>query len=181
MKPQAILEAIAALPEAERGALLARLREIYGDAAPRPAPLRQLALAQDEWSGPADCLVIFDGGSQGNPGPAYGSYAISQAGGPARVTRLSFEAPLTNNEAEYRTLLAALRDLRQQLADRASLISLEVRGDSQLILEQVAGRWKAKDDRLRELRDDARRELAGFKRHRLVHQARADTVKVLGH
>lgn len=177
MTPQQILEAIAALAQADRAALLARLREIYGSA----PPLRQLALPQEEWTGPADYTLIFDGGSQGNPGPAYGSYALIEGGSPARVTRLSFDEPLTNNEAEYHTLLSALRGLRARLGARAAEAGLEVRGDSQLVIEQVAGRWKAKEARLRELRDDVRRELAGFGRHRLIRQARADSVKVLGH
>ncbi len=179
MIPQQILEAIAALPDSERSDLLSRLRELYGIPA---APLaRQLGLTLANWDGPANYLIVFDGGSQGNPGAGYGSYAIFEGTHAGEVTRLSFPDPMTNNEAEYHTLRAALDDLLQRLGAQASEVSLEVRGDSQLIIEQVLGRWKAKDERMRALRDEVRRRLNQFKRHRLAQQPREDSVRVLGH
>ena len=177
MTPQQILEAIAALTDAERADLLFRLRERYGT----PPPARQLGLTLTDWDGPADYLIVFDGGSQGNPGAGYGSYAIFEGSRPGDVTRLSFPDRMTNNEAEYHTLLTALDDLLRQLGVKAGAATLEVRGDSQLVIEQVLGRWKAKDERMRGLRDDARRRLNQFKRHRLVQQPREDSVRVLGH
>jgi probable phosphoglycerate mutase len=177
MTPQEILEAIAALSEAERRDLLSRLREIY-EAPPRAQPL---GLGLGQWEGPADFVIVFDGGSQGNPGPGYGSYAIAPANAPGQITRLTFAEPMTNNEAEYRTLLAALRDLLGRLGAQAGESTLEVRGDSQLVIEQVSGNWKARDERMRALRDEARRLLNQFKNRRLVSQPRADTVRVLGH
>ncbi len=176
---QALLEAIALLPDEERTDLLARLREIYGTA----PPLRQmgLALGTGEWTGPADYLIVFDGGSHGNPGVGYGSFAIFEGSRPAGVHRLTFPGSLTNNEAEYMTLLGALRHLLELLGERAATATLEVRGDSALVLQQVLGHWKAKDDRMRALRDEVRALLTGFKDRRLVQQPREDTVKVLGH
>jgi len=179
MTLQQLLEAIAALPDGERRDLLARLRELYGDV-PAQSP-RQMALALNEWEGSADYLLVFDGGSQGNPGAGYGSYAIFTGGGPGQVTRVTFEGQMTNNEAEYHTLLSALRDLLAKLGQAASETSLEVRGDSSLVIEQILGRWKAKDERMRTLRDEARGFLNQFKQHRLKLQPRADTVRVLGH
>ncbi|MGH2523551.1 MAG: ribonuclease HI family protein [Anaerolineales bacterium] len=178
MTIQQLLEAIAALPEAERRDLLACLRELYGSASAPPP--RQMSLDLTEWDGPADYLIVFDGGSQGNPGAGYGSYAIF-AGGPGQVARLTFAGQMTNNEAEYHTLLAALRDLLGQLGQEASQASLEVRGDSSLVIEQILGKWKAKDERMRALRDEARGLLNQFKQRRLKLQPRADTVRVLGH
>jgi len=179
MTPQQILEAIAALPDSERSDLLSRLRELYG--IPAAPPARQLGLTLADWDGPADHLIVFDGGSQGNPSAGYGSYAIFEGTHAGEVTRLSFPDPMTNNEAEYHTLRAALDDLLQRLGAQASEVSLEVHGDSQLIIEQVLGRWKAKDERMRALRDEVRRRLNQFKRHRLAQQPREDSVRVLGH
>jgi ribonuclease HI len=176
---QQILEAIATLPEPERRDLLARLRELYGTT-PAPIP-KQIGMALGEWEGPADYLIVFDGGSQGNPGVGYGSYAIFDGARKGQVNRLSFEGQLTNNEAEYHTLLAALRDLQQRLGPRSSEMTVEVRGDSALVIEQVSGKWKAKDERMRQLRDEVRQALNRFKRFRLVQQPREDSVKVLGH
>jgi ribonuclease HI len=179
MSVQSLLEAIAQLSDAEREELFARLREIYG----APPPPRQLGLdlGTGEWTGPADYLIVFDGGSHGNPGPGYGSFAIFEGSRPAGVHRLTFPGSLTNNEAEYHTLLGALRHLLELLGERAATATLEVRGDSALVLQQILGVWKAKDDRMRALRDEARTLLRRFQNRRLVQQPREDTVKVLGH
>ncbi len=138
-------------------------------------------MALGEWEGPADYLIVFDGGSQGNPGVGYGSYAIFDGARKGQVNRLSFEGQMTNNEAEYHTLLAALRDLQQRLGATVSEMTIEVRGDSSLVIEQVSGKWKAKDERMRHLRDEVRQALNRFKRFRLVQQPREDSVRVLGH
>jgi ribonuclease HI len=179
MSIQELLETIAALPEDERADLLRRLAEIY----PAPAPARQMGLGLEtgEWSEPPDYLLIFDGGSQGNPGAGYGSYALFEAGHAGRPERLDFPGSLTNNEAEYLTLAAGLRDMLARLGDRAATASLEIRGDSALVLQQVQGHWKAKDDRMRALRDEVRGLLRRFGRWRMVQQPREDSVRVLGH
>ena len=178
---QQLLETIAALPEPERTELLARLRNIYGQPAPASARQMGLDLSASDWTGPADYLIVFDGGSLGNPGAGYGSFATFAGSDPGQVHRLEFPGSMTNNEAEYHTLLAALRHLAEQLGPRAAETGVEVRGDSQLIIQQVLGRWKAKDDRMRGLRDEVRAALRRFGRFRLVQQPREHSVRVLGH
>lgn len=200
MTPQQLLEAIAALTEAERRDLFARLREIHAEAPRVPIPK---TTAHSPWDGQVDYLVVFDGGSRGNPGPGYGSYAIfdDKGGGYAArepipgsplagvagegagyTTRLAFESgPMTNNEAEYHTLLAALRELHHRLGRRAAATTLKVLGDSQLVIRQVSGEWEAKDPSMQALRDEVLAELATFKGHRLGHQPREETLRVLGH
>lgn len=179
MSVQRLLEQIAALPDDERQDLLSRLREIYGV----PAPARQVGLGLSDigWTGPADYLIVFDGGSRGNAGVGYGSYAVFDGTKPGQVQRLEYPDPMTNNEAEYHTLIDALAALAERLGKRASETSLEVRGDSQLVLQQVLGNWKAKDERMRSLRDQARAGLRRFGKWRLVAQPREDSVRVLGH
>src|SRR3712207_7739911 len=54
-----------------------------------------------------------------------------------------------------------------------STATLEVRGDSALVLQQVLGAWKAKDDRMRALRDEARALLRRFKDRRLVQDRKS--------
>ncbi len=180
MSPQDLLTAIAALPEAERRDLLARLRELYPAEAEPPA-LRQGRLPLTNWTGPVDYLIVFDGGSHGNPGPAYGSYVIFDERGSGQPVRLEFSGELTNNEAEYQTLLAALRDLRQRFEPLTHQLAIKVLGDSQLVIRQVMGEWKTKEPRLRALRDEVLAELGRFKAYRLAYQPREDTLKVLGH
>ena len=177
-----ILEAIRALPEEQRRLLLRRLAQMYDFPVHSAAPL---PFETAELEGPADYVIVFDGGSHGNPGPGYGSYRLTRVvDGRSRTVRLDFGEEMTNNEAEYRTLIAALEGLidRIQAARRdPSEFTVEVRGDSALVLRQIEGRWKAKDDRMRVLRNRARELLSRFKGHRLVLQGREESVKALGH
>lgn len=130
----------------------------------------------------ADYLIVFDGGSRGNPGQGYGSYALFDDRGTkiAHVT-LSFAGQTTNTEAEYQTLLAALHDLRQRLAGQARRSVVKILGDSQLVILQVKGDWQAKDERMIALRDEVLAELRHFGEYRLAHQSRDDTLQILGH
>jgi len=129
-------------------------------------------------------VLIFDGGSIGNPGAAYGSYRLQRFGeAPQPVSRLTFGHG-TNNDAEYKALIAALQGLQAELS-RAGLrpadVALEVRGDSRLVLEQLRGTWKIKNPRMAALHRQAQDLLDPFGEVRLAHQARQRSVRVLGH
>ncbi len=132
-----------------------------------------------------DYGLTFDGGSKGNPGWGYGSYAITRVqDGAQRLERLDLGDGYTNNEAEYDTLIAALQDLigRIQEAGRdPEEFSLEVRGDSLLAINQIKGEWKAKEPRMRARRDQCRRLLARFGQVKLVAHPREESVRILGH
>lgn len=176
-----ILDAVRALSDEQRRRLLLRLAEEY-DTTQEPLPI---PFEAPRLEGPADYMILFDGGSQGNPGPAYGSYRLtSLVDGRSTVVRLDFEEEMTSNEAEYQTLIAALEGLigRIEAAGRDPAdFSVEVRGDSALVLHQVEGTWKAKDVRMRMLRNRARELLSRFKGYRLVLQGREESVQALGH
>lgn len=135
--------------------------------------------------GQPDYILVFDGGSLGNPGPGYGSYALIKTGdGKKQVVRLDFGREMTNNEAEYDTLIAGLRDLIGRLTEAGrnpSQFSVEVRGDSSLVVNQVSGVWKARDERMRARRNQVRELLGRFGAHRFVLQPRQESVKMLGH
>ncbi len=128
--------------------------------------------------------IVFDGGSKGNPGQGYGSYAVDWPGNPQQIVRLQFGDRVTNNEAEYDTLIAALeatiQRLRDQGADPASA-NIEIRGDSQLVVYQVLGQWKCKNGRMRVRRDRVRELLRHFSSWRIDHHDRSNSVRVLGH
>ncbi len=132
-----------------------------------------------------DYILIFDGGSKGNPGRGYGSYAITRVkDGARRLERLEFGDDYTNNEAEYDTLIAALRDLigRIEAARRdPSEFTLEVRGDSTLVINQLQGKWKIKEPRMRERVDRGLALLRRFGAVQLKQQPREESVRVLGH
>lgn len=129
--------------------------------------------------------LVFDGGSRGNPGPGYGSYVLTRTDtGEQRLERVDFRRRMTNNEAEYETLIVALEDLLAELdrlGRRPHQFDIEIRGDSRLVINQVTGRWKARDQRMARYRDNVRRLLNHFGASRLHWQPRAESVAVLGH
>jgi ribonuclease HI len=158
---------------------------------PSPVALlcERLSRVQLEFPGnlPGRSLVFtitFDGGSLGNPGVGYGSYSIDGPGIASEVTRLEFSPNgevVTNNQAEYRTLIAALEDLRAKLGSQAKGARVVVHGDSKLVIEQVSGRWKIKNAELRPLAVQARDVIASFGKVDLIWHQRSNSVDRLGH
>jgi ribonuclease HI len=98
--------------------------------------------------------IEADGGSRGNPGnAAYGAVLKDAASGTVLAERAERIGVATNNVAEYRGLIAGL-ELYREHADGAEL---EVRMDSKLVVEQMAGRWKVKHPAMRPLALEANR------------------------
>ena len=95
--------------------------------------------------------AYFDGGARGNPGPAgYGVHIVDDRGNVLAEQHGSL-GTATNNVAEYRGLIAAL-----QWAVEQGLTQFTVRGDSQLIIEQMRGNYKVKNEGLKPLYLQAR-------------------------
>ncbi len=124
---------------------------------------------------------MFDGGSLGNPGKGYGSYEIRRDDSVIRHGREDYGNRVTNNQAEYLTLIRALQWLLDATGDEAARTRILVNGDSQLVLNQLLGRWKVKNQDLRNLYDQAARLIAKFEDVELVWHPRAKSVERLGH
>jgi ribonuclease HI len=93
-------------------------------------------------------VVEADGGSRGNPGPAaYGALVRDAATGETLMAEGLAIGETTNNVAEYRGLIAGLEMARLVDPDAA----VEVRMDSKLVIEQMAGRWKIKHPSMKPL------------------------------
>jgi ribonuclease HI len=187
---EAIAEAIAVLQPSEKQRLfrlLAERGDLMGEeSTPEAPPHLELPPAAPANPHPAaDYILVFDGGSKGNPGWGYGSYAITRVqDGAQRLERLDFGDEYTSNEAEYDTLIAALQDLLDRIEEagrQPQEFALEVRGDSALVINQVQGTWKAKDPRMKERRDRCIRLLRQFGSMALKLQPREESVRVLGH
>lgn len=143
------------------------------------------AMAPVPGEGPRGTIrVVFDGGSKGNPGYGYGSYALEWPGLDPQVVRLQHGNSVTNNEAEYDTLVKALDAILKRLhamgAD-PSAATIDIRGDSLLVINQVIGEWKCKHDRLKRRRDKIRAMLDQFEYWELRHHDRENSVRILGH
>ena len=88
--------------------------------------------------------LFFDGACRGNPGPATCGGVIYDEEGEEIDHFKSFLGKTTNNVAEYCGLLAGLNR-----AKGLNITQLEVYGDSNLVIKQVSGQWKVKNDRLK--------------------------------
>jgi len=134
-----------------------------------------------------DYLACTDGGAKSNGSAesvGYGSFCLEARTGQKEVVRLDFGRGVTNNEAEYQTLIEAVKDLllRIQRAGRSpSEFSLLVHTDSQLIVGQLTQGWQVKAANLRPLVDEAGRLVQAFGRCDLVKVPRDEIVRVLGH
>ena len=95
--------------------------------------------------------AFFDGGARQNPGPAgYGVFIVDDRG--AVLAELHGSLGIaTNNIAEYRGLIAAL-----QWAVDNNVTEITLKGDSLLIVEQMRGNYKVKNEGLKPLHLQAR-------------------------
>ena len=114
-------------------------------------------------------LVHCDGASRGNPGEAAAGVVIYDAFG-AIAGRIAVRlGVLTNNQAEYRAVLAGMR-LVEQLQPSA----IEFRLDSELAARQLSGAWKIKNAGLRELAARVHAAAPTGVPVRFVHVARSE-------
>lgn len=98
-------------------------------------------------------ILEADGGSRGNPGPAAFGTVIKDAESGAIVGEFAgYLGETTNNVAEYTGLLIGL----EFLATFDAAGTVEARLDSKLVVEQMSGRWKIKNDNLRVIAIKAR-------------------------
>ena len=109
-------------------------------------------------------VVYVDGGSRGNPGDsAFGVYACDAEENPI-VAFGGFLGTMTNNQAEYSGLLAAL-----EWAQSEGVQELHVWADSLLMVRQMNGQYKVKSSNLRLLFEDARRRADRFAQFTIDH------------
>lgn len=121
------------------------------------------------FAAPARAAVMtFDGGSRGNPGPAAWGFTIVAADDTVLAAEGRAIGVATNNEAEYGGLIAGLERARE-----LGITALSVRGDSKLVIEQMAGNWKVKAPGLQPLHRAAREVAAHIGAVDYAHVRRA--------
>jgi ribonuclease HI len=117
-------------------------------------------------------VVNVDGGSRGNPGPAAVAAVATDPSGEVLAERAETIGDATNNVAEYRALL-----LGAELAKELGADQVEFVGDSKLIVEQVKGNWKIKQEHLRPLRAEAIKALGQLPKWSIRHVRRDDNAR----
>jgi probable phosphoglycerate mutase len=87
-----------------------------------------------------------DGGARGNPGPAAYGYVLEADDGTVLAAHGEKIGVATNNVAEYRALIAGL-----EKALELAVPEVEVVSDSELLVKQMNGEYRVKNEALREL------------------------------
>jgi ribonuclease HI len=115
-----------------------------------------------------------DGGARGNPGPAAYGFVLETEDGTVLAAEGEAIGMATNNVAEYRALVAGLERAAELGVDEVEVVS-----DSELLVKQMRGEYKVKNEALRALWLEAGR-LAGrignvtYKAVRREHNELAD-------
>jgi ribonuclease HI len=111
--------------------------------------------------------VNVDGGARGNPGPAAVAAVVQNGDGELLEERSEAIGTATNNVAEYKALLLGIARAKAFGARRLKLF-----GDSELIVRQVNGDYKVKDETLRALHQQVLEALEDFDDWSIEHVRR---------
>jgi ribonuclease HI len=120
-------------------------------------------------SGPERLVVNVDGGARGNPGPAAIGVMVSTPDGEVLEEHAERIGSATNNVAEYRALMLGLERALALGAREVELI-----GDSELVVRQVQGEYKVRDEVLWRLHKHVIRALAEFDSWSIRHVRREE-------
>jgi probable phosphoglycerate mutase len=96
--------------------------------------------------------LFTDGGARGNPGPAAYGYVLEADDGTLLAAHGERIGVATNNVAEYRALIAGLEKALELGLDEVGVVS-----DSELLVKQMTGEYRVKNEALRKLNDEAER------------------------
>jgi ribonuclease HI len=112
-------------------------------------------------------VMMFDGGSRGNPGPSGCGYVIYDS-----AYRIVYEGSLslgtqTNNYAEYMGLILGVKK-----SCELDIKHLIIKGDSLLVINQLNGTYTVKSDNLKPLYNEAKKALLNFENVQYIHVKR---------
>jgi ribonuclease HI len=103
--------------------------------------------------------IHTDGASRGNPGAAAYAYTIS-APGRDDIEEADPLGRMTNNQAEYTALVRALEHALEEFGDDCRVV---VHSDSELMVKQLNGEYRVKNEELKPLCEEARDLCRRFK------------------
>ncbi len=124
------------------------------------------AVSDGEW------MLRCDGGARGNPGPGALGYVLLDPNGIERDVHGEYLGVVTNNIAEYRALIAGL-----DAAARQGVRALRVCMDSDLVVRQMKGEYRVKNQGLKPLHAAAAVAVQAIARVRFQAVRREDNVR----
>ena len=95
---------------------------------------------------PEKITAYIDGGSRGNPGPAAAGFVLKDEDNKIVAAKGFFLGETTNNIAEYTAIIKALEKAGKLAAKKITVFS-----DSELLVRQINGQYKVKNDNIRSL------------------------------
>jgi len=110
-----------------------------------------------------DLKIYIDGASRGNPGEPGAGIVIKDRQGKIFKRLRQYLGRATNNQAEYRALLLALK------ASRELGQSIKIFSDSELLVKQLKGSYRVKSKGLKPYFDEVRNLLKGFSSWEIAH------------
>jgi len=97
-------------------------------------------------------IINADGASRGNPGPAAIGATIKDEKGQLLASISQRIGRATNNQAEYRALIAALKE-----AVKLGAIEARIYLDSELVVKQLSGKYRVKNAALKPLYQEVKK------------------------
>lgn len=91
-------------------------------------------------------MIFSDGGARGNPGPAAIAFIIQSETGETVAKSSDYVGVNTNNQAEYKALLAALETAASL---KAEIVTCHL--DSELVVKQLSGEYRVRNRELKPL------------------------------
>lgn len=111
--------------------------------------------------------LYTDGGARGNPGPAGIGAILFAEEGQLLAIDAKYKGEITNNQAEYQGLILGL-----EMAINTGVNELEVYMDSELVVKQLNGEYKIKDEKIKPLATEAKGMLEKFEQYTISHVRR---------
>jgi ribonuclease HI len=153
----------AGIDPGQAGRLLSDLAAHLFRQAADPEPVKRVR------GGLREAVAFCDGGSRGNPGESACGVLVCDADGNELLRRAKRLGRLTNNQAEYEGVIYAL-----ELAGQLGAKKLEIRMDSELVVRQLEGSYKVKNEGLKPYYRRACDLVGEFQSVALTHIPRSD-------
>jgi len=117
-------------------------------------------------------VIHTDGGSRGNPGPGAAGFTLADPNGKTFLARGVFLGETTNNIAEYRGLIEALKAVKEFDPE-----FIQIYSDSQLMVKQLEGLYRVKSENLKGLYKECICLLQNFDHWEIGHVYRSKNKK----
>jgi len=101
-------------------------------------------------------IIHTDGGARGNPGPAACAF-VAESGNKKVGRGYLFLGVSTNNYAEYQGIILALKWVVKEFSTSNPRSSVHINSDSELVVKQLNGLYKVKNQNLKVLNDEIKK------------------------